>query len=58
MQKVMQEKEKCFLTEAQLKEKIARMSLREKLLELTQYNSFLLVKEGEEKTVTGTSILH
>ena len=51
-------RKKCFLAEAQLKDKIARMSLKEKLLELTQYNSFLLVKEGEEKTVTGTSILH
>ena len=51
-------RKKCFLAEAQLKDKIARMSLKEKLLELTQYNSFLLVKEGEEITVTGTSILH
>lgn len=51
-------RKKCFLAEAQLKDKIARMSLKEKLLDLTQYNSFLLVKEGEEITVTGTSILH
>ncbi|MDE7395583.1 MAG: beta-glucosidase, partial [Clostridiales bacterium] len=34
------------------------MSLREKLLELTQYNAYLLMKKGKEKTVTGTSVLH
>lgn len=50
--------QKYFLTEKQLTEKIADMSLKDKLLELTQYNSYLLARKGKEKTVTGTSVLH
>ena len=58
MQKTIQEKGKHFLTEEQLKDKIAKMSLKEKLLELTQYDSYLLTREDENITITGSHILN
>lgn len=57
MQKKHTEKRRDFLSEAQLKEKIAKMSLKEKLLQLTQHTSYTLMKAGKEETVTGISKL-
>lgn len=43
------------MTENQLKEKIAKMTLEEKALQLTQYTGNDLIRDEENKTVTGDS---
>lgn len=44
------------MTDKQLKERISKMTLEEKTLELTQYNHFILGTEEEEQTVTGRTV--
>ena len=44
------------MTEQELKSKISRMTLKEKALELTQYNYGDLMKGYEDLTVTGMNV--
>ena len=44
------------MTEQELKSKISKMTLKEKALELTQYNYGDLMKGYEDLTVTGMNV--